>query len=290
MREPYFPVFKSIIDSTLWSCKGDTIKVFFTLCGKADPEGFVSATADGIRRAADMPLSDVQAHLAILESPDLASKDRERDPSKDGRRIEKVTGGWRVMNVEYYRDLARQESIRASKRKWWNENRSKPPLDNDLSSTRATDTKTETETKTDPEPEKSLSSSAASPDAIAVVRRVFDRWRELHHHPAAKLDAKRTARIRGALKTHAVEQLETALAGALKDDWLMGRDPKSPRKYDGLETILRDAAQIERLIELEQGKGGATPRKAPARGVSLQRDAGVDVMKFFKGTVQKGST
>jgi hypothetical protein len=134
-----------------------------------------------------------------------------------------------------------------------------------------------------------LSKAAAAPDALATVRRVFDKWRELHHHPTAKLDAKRTARIRGALKTHAPEQLEAALSGALKDDWLMGRDPKSPRKYDGLETILRDAAQIERLIELEQGKGGATPRKIPARGVSLQRDVGVDPMKFFKGTVQKGS-
>jgi hypothetical protein len=166
MREPYFPVFKSVVDSTLWSCRGDTIKVFFTLCGKADPEGFVSATADGIRRAADLPLADVEEHLRILSGPDLGSKDRERDPTKDGRRIEKVTGGWRVLNLEYYRELSRQESRRASKRKWWNENRAKGQLDNAESSTRPTETKTETETETEtkteresPDPERARESS-----------------------------------------------------------------------------------------------------------------------------------
>ena len=168
MREPYFPVFKSVIDSTLWSCPGDTIKVFFTLCGKADPEGFVSATADGIRRAADLPLAEVERHLAILASPDLGSKDREREPGKDGRRIEKVVGGWKVLNLEYYRDLARQESIRASKRKWWNENRSKGPRDSLDSSTRSTDTDTDTENETKTDTDTDMGKGEFERDAPAA--------------------------------------------------------------------------------------------------------------------------
>lgn len=92
------------------------------------------------------------------------------------------------------------------------------------------------------------------------VRVVFDEWQRVHGHTAAALDPKRTARIRAALKLHAPEELKLAIRGALKDDWLMGRDPKSPRKYDGLETILRDNAQIERLIDLERGNG-AKPRR-----------------------------
>lgn len=118
-------------------------------------------------------------------------------------------------------------------------------------------------------------------DALPVVRSVFDEWQRVHSHPTAKLDAKRTARIRGALKLRGPDELKQAIRGALKDDWLMGRDAKSPRKYDGLETILRDAAQIERLIDLENGKGSVGYRPLAA-GASRQTDQGVDPWSFHK--------
>lgn len=106
---------------------------------------------------------------------------------------------------------------------------------------------------------------AEDPISLASVREVFAEWQRVHSHDTAKLDAKRTARIRGALKLHAVDQLKLAIRGALKDDWLMGRDPRAPRKYDGLETILRDNAQIERLIDLERGIGSRTRRYGSAQ-------------------------
>lgn len=102
------------------------------------------------------------------------------------------------------------------------------------------------------------------------VRVVFDEWQRVHNHPTAQLDAKRVRRIRAALKLHTPEQLQQAIRGALKDDWLMGRDPKSPRKYDGLETLLRDTAQIERLIELER-KGHERPRRFGSAQPNLGR-------------------
>jgi hypothetical protein len=122
-----------------------------------------------------------------------------------------------------------------------------------------TETETETEIKAEIEiqnQEEEISSSPAPPsvDSLPAVRVVFGEWQREHGHPQAKLDAKRTALIRRALKVHTAEQLGQAIRGALKDDWLMGRDPKSPRKYDGIETLLRDTAQIERLIDLETGK------------------------------------
>jgi hypothetical protein len=39
----------------------------------------------------------------------------------------------------------------------------------------------------------------------------------------------------------------------MRDDWIMGRDPKAPRKYDGIEVILRDRAQIERFAGETKG-------------------------------------
>jgi hypothetical protein len=83
------------------------------------------------------------------------------------------------------------------------------------------------------------------------IKAVFTHWQTTHAKPASKLDAKRTSRIRTMLKTFDVEQLCRAIDGSLKDDWLCGRDPKSAgKKYNGIETILRDAGQIERLIDL----------------------------------------
>jgi hypothetical protein len=107
-------------------------------------------------------------------------------------------------------------------------------------------------------PAASVDPSVSPPsEPPAEVRAVFATWQRLHGHSAAKLDPKRQARIKRALKLFPLEQLEQALRGALRDDWLMGRDPKSPRKYDGLETLLRDTAQIERLIALERAPPSA---------------------------------
>jgi hypothetical protein len=113
------------------------------------------------------------------------------------------------------------------------------------------------------------------PADLAAVREVFTEWQRVHRHLDAKLDAKRTARIRSGLKLFEPEQLKQAIRGALKDDWLMGRDPKSPRKYDGLETLLRDNAQIERLIELERA-----PPSIRRIGPPQPRDRQSDVFAY----------
>lgn len=121
MRETFIPLFTSTIRSSLWSLSGDCLKVFLTLALEADPEGYVSASVDGIRRIVDLPLEDVQRHLDTLSSPDPHSKDITRNQGADGRRIEKVANGWKVLNLEWYRELARRESEKARKRAWWNE-------------------------------------------------------------------------------------------------------------------------------------------------------------------------
>jgi hypothetical protein len=121
----------------------------------------------------------------------------------------------------------------------------------------------------------------AAPTSLPAVREVFAEWQHALGHPHAKLDPKRTALIRKALKLHTPEQLEQAIRGALKDDWLMGTAPKSEgHKYDGIETILRDTAQIERLIDLETGKTKPPMRRTNG---SLQPDAGRTGAEGFKG-------
>ena len=55
-----------------------------------------------------------------------------------------------------------------------------------------------------------------------------------------------------------VADMKSAIDGAEKDPWIMGTDPKSPRAYTGIETILRDVPQVERLRAL------AGPPPSPA--------------------------
>lgn len=143
MKDHYIPLFSSVVRSSLWSCSGDRIKVFLTLCAVADAEGFVVASVDGVRRLADMSLEDTLAHLNALESPDPMSKDISRDSTRDGRRIERVPNGWRILNIEWYRSEARRQAELFRKRKWWNEKGSDARRD-----ARRTETETETETET----------------------------------------------------------------------------------------------------------------------------------------------
>ncbi|HCU2531655.1 TPA: replication protein [Klebsiella oxytoca] len=112
------------------------------------------------------------------------------------------------------------------------------------------------------------------------VRKVFTHWQTEHHHLSAKLDDKRRKRIKARLaEGFTADELCRAISGAKGDSWLMGKNP-SKKRYDGIDTLLRDAAQVERLRDLSgdehamavaQGQYSATT----ARNLeTLQRWAG----------------
>lgn len=111
---------------------------------------------------------------------------------------------------------------------------------------------------------------------VASARVVFGYWQEAMGKPRAIFDDRRRARIIARLRENKgdIGELCYAIDGAEKDDWLMGRDPKSNgRKYNDIETVLRDRAQVERLAEAMPGyrKGVEHPllrtlREEAARG------------------------
>jgi hypothetical protein len=87
------------------------------------------------------------------------------------------------------------------------------------------------------------------------VAAVFEAWREATDHPRAKLDDKRSKRIRARLaEGFTAEQLILAVRNWKLDDWLSGKNPDR-EVYDGIETLLRDAAQVEKLSELHTKNG-----------------------------------
>jgi hypothetical protein len=113
------------------------------------------------------------------------------------------------------------------------------------------------------ERETPVSPRAGDDGSSAEVVRVFEGWKQATGHAQASLDRKRTARIKARLREKFTpEQLIEAIGNAKNDPFLMGSNDTG-RVYDGLETLLRDAAQVERLLALNRprvpGPGGKAP-------------------------------
>jgi hypothetical protein len=101
------------------------------------------------------------------------------------------------------------------------------------------------EIKTD----KSLCGEAEQPEEKHdPVIEIFDYWKETMHHPRAKMDDKRKKAIKNALKIgYEAEDLKSAIVGCSLTPHNMGMNDRN-EKYDGIDLILRDAAQIDRFI------------------------------------------
>lgn len=92
---------------------------------------------------------------------------------------------------------------------------------------------------------------AAPEDPIEVI---FDAWRRILDHPAAKLDKKRRARLKARLdEGFTVTQMLLVPQGVLRSPWHLGDNPNGIR-YDKIETIYRDREQVEHFIDLANAR------------------------------------
>ena len=73
--------------------------VWITMLALADRFGFVSASVPGLASLARISKDKCEEALTTLSSPDSYS----RSTAHEGRRIEKVEGGWNLLNYETYR-------------------------------------------------------------------------------------------------------------------------------------------------------------------------------------------
>ena len=106
-KEGYFKVSRRLLESSLWCENGDVIKVFLALVAMSQDPGGPRNGAVFIARkqlAAKMFLSEerLQECLSVLASPD----DESRTQDRDGRRIEILPNGFRVLNYGLYHDEA----------------------------------------------------------------------------------------------------------------------------------------------------------------------------------------
>ena len=89
----------SIVQSSLMETPVSTRYVFLMFLSQSDSTGFVQGTAQSLARMFNIPLDDFRAAIEVLEGPDADS----RSPEHEGRRLQKIQGGWMVLMRKKYR-------------------------------------------------------------------------------------------------------------------------------------------------------------------------------------------
>ena len=97
----YTKLFSEIITSTIWAESDETRIVWITMLALKDKWGVVNATVPGLAHLARVPVPVCEKAIGKFLAPDKYS----RTNDFEGRRIEVVDGGWRVLNHEKYRRL-----------------------------------------------------------------------------------------------------------------------------------------------------------------------------------------
>ena len=108
----YVKLFSSIIGSTIWREDPPTKVVWVTMLALADRYGEVMASVPGLANYAGVTVEQAEAALQKFLSPDRYS----RTPDHEGRRIENIDGGWRLLNYEVYRRKMSEEDRREQDR------------------------------------------------------------------------------------------------------------------------------------------------------------------------------
>lgn len=156
----YTKLFGSILDSTVWHTPAHVRLVWITMLAMADRDGVVEASVPGLALRAGVERGHCEQALALFLSPDPDS----RTPDYEGRRIEAVDGGWRLLNHGKYSDKlssADKAEKNALRQKRWRERNAKRNASNapvtpvtsrvapcDASNDTQTQTQTQMHTKT----------------------------------------------------------------------------------------------------------------------------------------------
>lgn len=96
----YSKLFSSIVTSSVW-CEDDVVlRVWIAMLATCDAYGVVEGSIPGFASLCRIQISDMRRAINVLSSPDPDS----RTPDNEGRRVEQVDGGWRILNYRLYRN------------------------------------------------------------------------------------------------------------------------------------------------------------------------------------------
>lgn len=95
---------------------------------------------------------------------------------------------------------------------------------------------------------ESLSQEEGGQSQESIAKKIFDYWKKVMNSPNAIYDSQRNRQIQNALSIgFSPQQLCQAIKGCSVTPFNMGENDRGV-KYNGLEVILKNAEQIERLI------------------------------------------
>lgn len=98
----YTKLFGKILDSSIWLEPDPTRIVWITLLAGMDEDGFAHFSAlQNLADRAKVSLEAARVAVEKFQAPDPDSG----NPANEGRRIERVPGGWMILNASYYREL-----------------------------------------------------------------------------------------------------------------------------------------------------------------------------------------
>lgn len=107
----FVKLFGSILRSTVWRTPLHVRVVWIAILAMKDADGIVESSVPGLAHEAGVTREQVDEAIEVLSSPDPDST----TPDYEGRRIEKVDGGWKVLNHQKYRDKESKAERRAKK-------------------------------------------------------------------------------------------------------------------------------------------------------------------------------
>jgi hypothetical protein len=119
MSDTYTKLFSSITESTVWGEPYSTRIVWVAMLAMADSKGSVYGSIPGLARRANVTLAEAEAALHSFMEPDPYSRTKD----EDGRRIEEIDGGWKLINHSKYSAVRSTEERAQYKREWDRQNR-----------------------------------------------------------------------------------------------------------------------------------------------------------------------
>lgn len=119
MEPGFTKIFESLLDSTVWQETKETRLVWITMLLMKNRLHVVEASVPGLAKRAGVTVPECEAALARFLLPDPYSRTKEWE----GRRIEVVDGGWKVLNGEAYKQKMGPEERRAYQAAWMREYR-----------------------------------------------------------------------------------------------------------------------------------------------------------------------
>jgi hypothetical protein len=117
----YTKLFESLVTSTIWQRGLATKVVWITMLALKNRDHIVEASVPGLAHVAGVSVEECRIAIADFLGPDPDSRSKEYD----GRRIEVVDGGWRILNGDKYRDKMSRDDIREANARRMREYRDK---------------------------------------------------------------------------------------------------------------------------------------------------------------------